>query len=93
MLLSFVDSYKRFRPTEFGEPGLVGFGYSFSNVGRHGSGIKQMPFFAIGAVNDDTNNHNGTLDKIVVFDFFCIGLKCKSEVESPKTIQKNLTSG
>ena len=83
----FSDNYKKFLPKDFGAPGLSGFGYSFSNVESPGN--NKMPFFAIGAVNDDIDHRKDVVDKIVLFDFFCLNLKCRSSVISPKTVKKD----
>ena len=56
----------------------------------------KMPYFAIGSVNDDydvsshgsSDGNRNAADKVILLDFFCINLKCKSTVDSPDTIKK-----
>ena len=87
------DHYQKIMPGTINLPHLRGFGYSFSNVMSRPDG---MPYFAVGSVNDDyavsnrdSNDVNRNADdKVILFDFFCINLKCKSTVESPDTIKK-----
>jgi hypothetical protein len=88
-----LDNYQKITPEGLKLPGLRGFGYSFSNAQLRSDDGNQMPYFAIGSVNDDyglVGGVNGNaVDKIVVLDFFCINLGCKSTVTvNPETIKK-----
>lgn len=76
-------------------PGLRGFGYSFSNAELRSNDGNEMPYFAIGSVNDDFDDsatddvNRNAVDKVVVLDFFCINLGCKSTVTvNPETIKR-----
>ena len=85
------DHYQKILPDQINLRGLRGFGYSFSNVKSRQGREYEMPSFAIGSVNDDYDSsdaNRNVADKVILFDFFCINLKCKSTVESPPTIKK-----
>ena len=90
-----LDNYQKITPAALKIGPLRGFGYSFSNVELRSDDGNEMPYFAIGSVNDDfgvaeNDDNRDAHDKIVVLDFFCINLGCKSTVTvTPETIRKD----
>ena len=72
-----IGKYKRITPKDL-KLNIVGFGYSFSNVG---DGMKEngKPYFAVGSVNQEHNRASS----VIVFNSapLCIniGKECKSK--------------
>ena len=92
--ICFLEYFVKIYPSPE-DNSLRGIGYSFSNVGNNRN-RNEVPYFAVGAVNNDASNFNHNTDAVLLFSTspFCINLKreCKSTLEiTPKSITRDTT--